>query len=77
MTLDGLGWPWLRTPEATRVIDAARDDFARVDRELADKQRPCPYCDRQAWFESDGPDGLRSFLCANGHQMIVAPVGDR
>lgn len=36
--------------------------------------RPCEVCPKTAWFTEQGPDGLRVYMCANGHLKILAPL---
>ena len=36
--------------------------------------RPCEQCSQTAWFVGEGPDGLRSFMCGQGHLLITAPT---
>lgn len=66
---------FMRDPRTPGRLAAMVADNARVDRALAEQQRPCPVCPKAAWLESDGPDGLRFFMCPEGHRLIVAPAG--
>ena len=56
-----------------RVLDAASRCSLDDVSDGPEASRPCEVCPRTAWFVEAWPEGVQSFMCSEGHLLIVAP----
>ena len=67
--------PYLTGSANTALLDRLVEENRQTDAALAKAQpdsRVC-VCGRTAWVDEQGPEGLRLFMCAHGHLLIVTP----